>query len=401
MKRRRLGARTLGLIAMAMLSSCVAEPPASTRAVVVRPRVVVDGTVELSDRTGGRVQLSGITAHAASARVVDGDGNVVVDDVDPLFFRFSPTRPEEQLAAERLWALPISGGDLRVGFEPATDRNVAQAPFDAAALTNHTVVITGTIALTPDDGAGGFGTEGEVDPDGTPAIPGDNRAEVDPDGTPAIPGTDGTDGEVDPDGTPAIPGTDGTDGEVDPDGTPAIPGTDGTDGEVDPDGTPAIPGTEGTEGEVDPDGTPAITNDNDRAQGALTAGAKKRRAAQRGLVGRPQLRVPFTLTVDGAFDHRTALSPDDLAAVDAGEVLPVDLRFQASAFFDDDRLLVLERLAAEALADGDEAGAALQVSASTTAKAVRVEANRTVKRVVKAPVAQDTSSRIVVTGPRR
>ena len=66
-----------------------------------------------------------------------------------------------------------------------------------------------------------------------------------------------------------------------------------------------------------------------------------------------------------------------------------------------ERLSVLERLAAEALADGDEAGAALQVSASTTAKAVRVEAKRTVKRVVKASVVPETSAKIVVTGPRR
>jgi hypothetical protein len=363
--RRRLGTWMLWTVAMAAVSACVAEQPVSTRDIVVRPRVVVDGTVELSDRTGGRVQLSGITAHAHNARVATDDGSVVVDDVDPLFFRFSPTRPEDQLAAERLWSLPVDGGELRVGFGPASDAHVAQAPFDAATLTTHTVVITGTIALAPSDQVDGFAS--------------DDVAEVDPDGTPAIPGI-GTESEVDPDGTPAIPGT-GTESEVDPDGTPAIPGT-GTESEVDPDGTPAMPG-------------------GDRADGAFKTASKKRPMSGGALSGRPQLRVPFTLTVDGAFDHQTALDADAIAAVDAGEVLPIDLRFQAAAFFDAERLMVLERLAAEALADGNETGAALQVSASTTARAVRVEAKRTVRRPVEAAVAPDTSARIVVTGPRR
>jgi hypothetical protein len=94
-----------------------------------------------------------------------------------------------------------------------------------------------------------------------------------------------------------------------------------------------------------------------------------------------------------------AAVPEIVATVSAtGEVLPIDLRFQAGAFFDAERLLVLERLARAAVAAGDEQGAALQVSAATTSRAVKVEVKRTVKR---ARIAEETSSKIVVTGPRR
>jgi hypothetical protein len=367
----------LSIAALAMTSACVAEAPLHTRDVVVRPRVVVDGTVELSDRTAGRVQLSGIAAHADEARVVIADGGVVVDDSDPLFFSFSPTRPEDQIAAERLWSLPVEGGVLRVGFAPADVESIAHAPFDADALTGHTVVITGTIAVTPADGVGGL--RAEIDPDGTPADQIGQIGEVDPDGTPAD--QVGEVGEVDPDGTPADQV-----GEVDPDGTPAD-----QVGEVDPDGTPAI----------DPDGTPAIGGAARWRESMAAAKKKRQRSTTRGQLagaGRAEIRVPFTLTVDGAFEHHTVLDASAIAAVDDGEVLPIDLNFQAGAFFDAERLAVLERLAREAIAEGAEDGAALQVSAATTARAVRVEVKRTVKRT---RITAETSSRIVVTGPQR
>jgi hypothetical protein len=410
--RRHLGRLLWSIAALATTSACVDEAPLHTRDIVVRPRVVVDGTVELSDRTAGRVQLSGIAAHAHEARVAIADGGVVVDDSDPLFFSFAPTRPEDQVAAERLWSLPVEGGDLRVGFGPASVDDIAHAPFDAAALTGHTVVITGTIAITPADGVGGLRADdelGEVDPDGTPA---DEIGEVDPDGTPAEGDVDpdGTPadqvGDVDPDGTPADVDPDGTPadqvGDVDPDGTPADVDPDGTPADVDPDGTPAD-----QVGDVDPDGTPAIDPDGTPAIGgaarwreSVTAAKKKRQraTAQGQLAGRPEIRVPFTLTVDGVFEHRTTLGDEAIAAVGDGEVLPIDLRFQAGAFFDAERLAILERLAREAVATGDEDGAALQVSAATTSRAVKVEVKRTVKR---ARIAEETSSKIVVTGPLR
>jgi hypothetical protein len=58
--------------------------------------------------------------------------------------------------------------------------------------------------------------------------------------------------------------------------------------------------------------------------------------------------------------------------------------------------VVLEGLAAEAVRTGDKSGAALQVSASTTARVVDVKVHASVKKVKATP---HTSSKIVVTGP--
>jgi hypothetical protein len=255
--KRVVGQLLMSVAAVVTMSACVdTGGVGDARDVVVRPRVIVEGTVELGDRTDGRVLLNSITAHAHDARLLvtslDGQAEplVVVDEQDPLFFSYSPNQPDAQQAAERTWSLPVVGGDLYVGFGPADPDAVAGAPFEASSLAGHTVVITGSIAIASDAAAGfGAGRDvsgddgvAEVDPDGTPARP---VSEVDPDGTPAQPA--GGDSEVDPDGTPAQPPDSDVDSdvdsEVDPDGTPAQP----PDSDVDPDGTPA----------VDPDGTPA------------------------------------------------------------------------------------------------------------------------------------------------
>jgi hypothetical protein len=359
----------MAAVAMATASSCAVEPEAiNARNVIVRPRVVVDGSVELSDRTQGRVLLDRITAHAEAARVVtetaDGD-LVVVDDHDPLFFSYAPSHPEAQAAAEREWSLPVDGGALRVSFAPATRSSVEHAPFEVDGLHGHTFVIEGSIAIdtgsgvSDDFGFDAFGHDDSVaavDPDGTPA-------DVDPDGTPA----EGDDAEIDPDGSPADVDPDGSPADVDPDGSPARSGQVGS---VDPDGTPAI----------DPDGSPAATVESSRAAAVLSAKKKRQTQMQGSMAGRAQLRVPFTLTVDGAFEHQAEIGADALADVGDGEALPIDLRFQAAAFFDAARVSVLEALAAEAVAHGDES-ANLQVSAASTASVVDVQAERTVRRV--------------------
>ena len=366
--KRVVGQLLMSVAALVTMSACVdTGGVGDARDVVVRPRVVVEGTVELGDRTGGRVLLNSITAHAHDARLqvtsLDGQAEplVVLDGEDPLFFSYSPNQPDAQQAAERTWSLPVVGGDLYVGFGPADPDAVAGAPFDASSLAGHTVVITGSIAIASDDAAG-FGAGHDV-------IGDDSVAEVDPDGTPARPIS-----EVDPDGTPAQPT--GVDSEVDPDGTPAQP----PDSDVDPDGTPAVV---------------ADTGGQLSQQGAHKTSSKTK-ATMEGLNVRHQVRVPFTLTVDGAFEHQTALSAEAIAAVDAGDVLPIDLRFAAAEFFNAERLAVLGDLAAEAVRTGDKGGAALQVSASTTARLVDVQVHASVKKVKAAP---KTSSRIVVTGP--
>ena len=350
--KRVVGQLLMSVAALVTMSACVDTVVVGVvRDVVVRPRVVVEGTVELGDRTDGRVLLNSITAHAHDARLLvtslDGQGEplVVLDGEDPLFFSYSPNQPDAQQAAERTWSLPVVGGDLYVGFGPADPDAVAGAPFDASSLAGHTIVITGSIAIASDDAAG-FGAGRDV-------IGDDSVAEVDPDGTPARPIS-----------------------EVDPDGTPAQP----PDSDVDPDGTPAVVADTG--GQLTPQGEHKTSSQT--------------KATMEGMTVRHQVRVPFTLTVDGAFEHQTALSAEAIAAVDAGDVLPIDLRFAAAEFFNAERLAVLADLAAEAVRRGDKGGAALQVSASTTARLVDVQVHASVKKVKAAP---KTSSRIVVTGP--
>jgi hypothetical protein len=381
--KRVVGQLLMSVAALAMMSACVDDNVSlgEARDVIVRPRVVVEGTVELGDRTDGRVLLNSITAHAHESRILveqggggDLDPVVVLDDQDPLFFSYAPSQPDAQQASERTWSLPVVGGALHVSFGPADGDALAAAPFDASALAGHTVVIAGSIAIAADGTTRGFSA-------GQGLVQDDAVAEVDPDGTPARP-----EDEVDPDGTPAEPGTNS---DVDPDGTPADVDPDGTPADVDPDGTPA---------DVDPDGTPAI-NTGDAAHLADRGGRAKKsktKATMEGMTVRSEVRVPFVLTVDGAFEHETMLSADAIAAVKAGDVLPIDLRFAASEFFDAARLGVLEGLAAEAVRTGDKSGAALQVSASTTARVVDVKVHASVKKVKATP---HTSSKIVVTGP--
>jgi len=407
--------RSLQALALAVLaasgSACIDDGTTSALTdVIVRPRVILDGTVELGSRTNGRVLINTVTAHAPGARVlavsdVSSGGDVVVDDTDPLFFRYAPSQADAQTDTERLWSLPESGGLLRLAFGPATDDAAAAAPFAADGLVGHTVVIAGSIAIE-DDGLGsiddvsagfqaGDDRVGETDPDGT-------LAETDPDGTLADGETDpdGTlaDGETDPDGTLAD-GADGQAAETDPDGTLAD-GADGQVAETDPDGTLASTDPDGTLASTDPDGTPAEGESLIAriVKSPASKGAKKA-TANGAMVGRPQKRVPFTLTVDGAFQHDAWIDGDSISSLSEGEVLPVDVRFAAEVFFDADRLAVLEALAGDAARVGDE-GASLQVSAAATSLAVDVEVKGGVAaKKVDAKTSTRTSRRIVVTGP--
>lgn len=316
---RRACTLLLSVVLGTTMAACADAPGTDVRDVTIRPRVVVDGTLELADRTGGRIVLEGIVAHADEARVVAANDTLTVDDRIPLFFSFAPDGVSDQLAAERTWSVPVDGGTITMGFGPAAD-DVDSASV-SAGLGGHTALIHGTIAVSP-DGFSAFGDTGEIDPDGSPAIP---------DAPP--------DGEVDPDGTPARP----IKGEVDPDGTPARP----------------IKG-----GEVDPDGSPA--------RNAIVDSIKQHQKMS-GASARGQVIVPFTLVVDGAFEHHTTLTATEIATVGADEVLPLDLRIKATDIFTVERLASLEALAQQAIAAGRQAqGLAVAVSATTTSRALDV-----------------------------
>ncbi len=369
--KRLVSALLLSVVLGTTVAACavdVAESDAAVRSVTVRPRVVIDGTVELADRTGGRIVIDAVVAHATDARVLDGADAIVVDD-ESIFFNFAPDHVADQVAAERVWQVPVAGGVIAMGFGPV-DTDVAGTEVSGAAgIVGHTAVIHGTIAVSA-EGFTAFGSVGEVDPDGTPANPrpADGlTGEVDPDGTPAKPV-----GEVDPDGTPARPQGDPDDkrGEIDPDGSPAKPGNVSA---IDPDGTPARP----TRGEVDPDGSPA--------RNAVVKGVQKSTKEATKAVGfnvRGQVLVPFTLVIDGAFDYSMTLSAAELATVGENEVLPLDLRLTAADIFTTERLAALDALARAAVSsDRVEQGLAVAMSASATAPALQMSTTSGIEAV--------------------
>ena len=331
--------------------ACADAPSTDVRTVTIRPRIVVDGTLELADRTGGRIVLEGMVAHADEARVTAENDALVVDDRVPLFFSFAPDGVSEQLASEREWSVPVNGGTITMRFGPAASTDIDNAPFSVEGLDGHTALIRGTIAISL-DGFSAFSEAGEIDPDGSPAIP---------EGDPTV-------SEIDPDGSPAVPEGDPTVSEIDPDGSPAVPDAP-SKGEVDPDGSPAKP----IKGEVDPDGSPA--------KNAIVA-ALKQRQKMSGSSARGQVIVPFTLVVDGAFEHTTTLTAAEIATVGADEVLPLDLRIAATDIFTAARLSSLETLAQAAVAAGLESqGLAVSVSAMTTARALDVKVHAAVAAV--------------------
>ncbi len=325
---RRMCTLLLSVVLGATMVACADSGATELRLITIRPRVVVDRTLELADRTNNTITLEGIVAHADEARVVAGNDALVVDDRLPFFFSFAPDGVSEQLAGERNWSVPVDGGVITMGFGPAT--SIDDAPFNAVGLSGHTALIHGTIAISVD----GFSAFGEIDPDGSPANPGSS---------------DPVDGEIDPDGSPAKPPI---------------------KGEVDPDGTPARP----IKGEVDPDGSPALN--------AIVTALKTKQKLN-GNSTRGQVLVPFTLVVDGAFEHTTQLTAAEIANVGDDEVLPLDLRIDATDIFTPERLATLEVLAQSAVRAGRESqGLAVSISATTTARALNVNVHAPVAATV-------------------
>ena len=390
--------------------------------VAVLPRVLLDGTIELSDRSGGRVLIEDVVAHAPRARlqsVVAGDeGDVVVDERDPLVFHY-------ELAArtgfgdadgERVWSMPASGGLLSVDFAPW---RAGEGDADVDGLRGHTAVVRGSIAIDTreplasgfGDAGGGDGAVSDADPDGAPAQPGD-VGDADPDGAPAQPGetseADGSVCDADPDGAPAHPVDDVAD--ADPDGAPAHPVDDVADADVsdadvsdaDPDGAPAHPVDDVAD--ADPDGAPAHPGEGVADADVADAdpdGAPARPTTSKKMTAegfrRSVVRVPFTLVLDGAFERSVVLEGDDVVGVGANEVLPIDLHLAAGELLDGDGLKTLEGLAATALAHGDPE-ATMHFSARTTAAVVGVEVKATMSRP-RRPI-HAGGSRIDVSGSR-
>jgi hypothetical protein len=362
--------------------------------ITVQPRVVLDGTIELSDRTAGRVVIDEVIAHAPSAllraAVAGDEGDVVVDESDPLLFRYAiadRTGTLAALGAQRTWSMPASGAALDVAFANANADIAADIAADMggdiaaesdvlADLGGHTLIIHGTLAVETEMDGDGFGGFGDVDPDGgaaNPGDPGDVAADVDPDGGAAEPVDDGVSpADVDPDGGAAEPVDDGVSpADVDPDGGAAEPIDDGVSpADVDPDGGAAEP--------VDDDVNPAdVDPDGGAADGAEAAGRTRQAKAKKrahGQVRRATVNVPFSLVVDGSFSLEVIVDDASIAAVGDGEVMPIDLHLATSALLSDARLVGLEESAVAALAS-ETPSVSMSLSNVGAAADVRVPAS--------------------------
>ena len=386
----RAAAVLAATVAATVAAACGVEGKAFVD-VAVQPRVVLDGVVELSDRSAGRVVIDEVVAHAPSAWVrapVAGDahpgagGVVVVDAADPLLFRYVLSERigfGAALGSDRIWSMPADGASLSVLFGSASADHEFDADSDVVdGLAGHTAIIHGTIAV--DSTTAGFGgLINDVGPDQTPALPGDQRSDADPDGAPASPAASpAASPEASPAGNDAPNFTaDGTPADVDPDGTPA---------DVDPDGTPA---------DVDPDGTPADVDPDGRTASSASSQAQPQAAGLR----RSVIYVPFTLVMDGAFEREVMLSSDDIAAVGLGEIMPIDLHVSAADLFDNTRLQALEAIAAAAVAEKTGEAVSLSVSSVQSSAATTVSVPGSIRRQKKVENAPDS---IRVSGdPRR
>ncbi|MFZ9889032.1 MAG: hypothetical protein ACO3JL_16165, partial [Myxococcota bacterium] len=125
--------------------------------VAVQPRVQLEGLVELSARSGGRLFVDEVALHAGSVRIQDGEhvlSDVLAGEQDapgPLLFRYSLLESDagELSAAERLWKLSVGGpeSELVFGFSPfhpspdMLDELRAHSGFDGALLRGHTAYL--------------------------------------------------------------------------------------------------------------------------------------------------------------------------------------------------------------------------------------------------------------------
>jgi hypothetical protein len=397
--RRPLLARfvlgALGVVVGGGVACAGGEEPTSLD-IAVMPRVILDGTVELSDRSGGRVLIEEVVAHAPLARIasgVGGDrGDVVVDADDPLLFHYDlaeRTGFGADIGGERTWTIPVGGGLLAVAFAPL----VSEAPLASSSdvdptLVQNTAVIRGSIAidvaadfaLTEGFGGGASDAVADVDPEGSPA----DVADVDPEGSPADVA------DVDPEGSPADVDPEGSPADVDPEGSPADVDPEGSPADVDPEGSPADVDPEGSPADVDPEGSPADVDPE---------GSPARSTGQVAGFLRSTVRVPFSLVLDGRFERTVVIEPSDLEHASCGEVLPIDLHLAAGELLDGDGLAVLEALAAAAFARGDST-VTLHMSSRAAAAAVVVDVPATIRRPESIEGSSAETGRINVSGGR-
>jgi hypothetical protein len=207
----------MGAVALACALGCGAPADGAygdDDVVTVRPRVAIDGLIELSSRTAGRLFVDEVVIHAPLVEVREGGAvlaNVLATDPhdsSALFFRYALAEAgasHSAIAGERQWRLnppgATDGSRLVFGFSPFTstpsglEELAARYGYDFGDLEGYTAYVHGYVAV--DDGPALLTSFAAGDPDTDPAKGHD--AAGDPDTDPAK----GHDAAGDPDTDPA------------------------------------------------------------------------------------------------------------------------------------------------------------------------------------------------------
>jgi hypothetical protein len=373
----------IGAVAAACGTAIDERTPAAESALTVKPRVVLDGLAELSARAGEPLYIDQVLLHAPVASSASSDLLASEGRREALLFRYDVAASDgygDVVGGEHRWTLPATQDDLRVGFAPLSTQDAtalaAATGVSLDELAGHTAIVHGYLSPSCDSEAGNEGNVATAIGMASGFVTGSAPRGVHTAASGSTTSTASTDGEIDPDGTPAKPtDTSGTDGEIDPDGTPAKPtdtaGTASTtDGEIDPDGTPAKPASKST-GEIDPDGTPAkprVTWLDGRIGSAhlvfnLHAPTGTPHAQS---IARCGGLVPFTIVIDAPFALDVSLH--DVKAAHAGDVVPLDLHVQLADLLPASRIEALQHAAQAAVEQGSS-------SSSTVLELAGVEAS--------------------------
>jgi len=388
--RRLSRVASVVVAAVALASGCAADvdDEASFAGLTrVRPRVVVDGLIELSGLTDGRLFVDEVVIHAGTTELRARDGAVVdLLATDPsaqgsLVFRYKlghSAASSTSCGVERDWDLSSgdTASDLVFGFSPFDGATLGDAAggmptlgslddVDLSVLDGATALIHGFVSVPADDAnvtalaATGDGTVSGGDPDGAPGkAPARDTGDAsggDPDGAPGK--TGGLTSGGDPDGAPGRTGSnDGSTEGGDPDGAPGKSGGFAQVSGGDPDGAPGKigPGIDGTVAGGDPDGAPGRTHEA-TASAAPGMPAGNPFAGGGPSIGAPtkpgDVLVPFVLLLDERFS--LAIPFASLRAVGRDEVLPIDLHLDAQGLFTQSLLdVLLVRAADDSQDDG-------------------------------------------------
>lgn len=329
--------------------------------ITVRPRVALEGLIELSARTDGRLFVDEVVFHAPAVHIHDGPFPIAdllatdPDGADPLFFRYSLAEGgSEAIANERRWQLgslaALDAADISFGFAPFAPSRAelsemqARTSWDLALLSGYTAYIHGYVSVTPADlglretkGSFGHGQQRFAgDSEGDPARGQGERLAGDAEGDPARTRDDCERLVGDAEGDPA-------------------------------------------RSAGDPEGDPA------RSKGSRSASFDDRQRRD-GVIGRPGASsdgelVPFLLVFDGAAELRVPVAELGLAELDEDEFLPIDLHVNVNALLPDHRLADLDGEAAEVVRGAtDNAIAILEVDPREVGRSFALDLDTARKR---------------------